>query len=148
MKYYWPLTLSISYLLVIANMFLIYHIGMRSATIMMYFIFALSLLIAIPKYGFSPVKRCIALYALVAVNDVGYRLFSSGYHHFIYQAKLNIFFIACAILVFVPLFIFTLVWRNGTWAQKITSLLLFPALVAAHLLVFFKLGLDRDVNIV
>ena len=147
MKIYWPFTLTISYALVTANLFVSYQAGMHYATVVPYLMFVISLFISIPSYGLNPVKRCMALYLLIALNDTGYKLFSRGDHTMVLNASLTLLYISCSVLVYIPFIIFTFIRSSNTRSQKIICLFLLPALLILHELIFLKLGIGKRVNL-
>jgi len=99
--------------------------------------------IILNKDNFDIILQAILMFALVAVNDIGIKLYGGGIHDSEGQGVLNMFFFICLMPCFIILFILA-IKKDITVFKKITSVAIFLILTMLHLHFFSLLGLERS----
>jgi len=90
--------------------------------------------------------QVILVYTMIAINDIGIKLYGGGVHDWEGQGFVTLFLFAGLI----PAFFISLIFifkSNSTFYKKVLSVSLFLLLVGLHLYLFGNLGIGRSYKI-
>lgn len=87
-------------------------------------------------------KSCI-IYGLVALQDIGIKLYGGGSHDGEGQGWIHLLLFISLMPTFAMLFISTMQTKHETYSAKIFAIVLFLSLLYFHFLLFQDLGLGR-----
>ena len=99
--------------------------------------------IYLTKANFDVLFKSLLIYALIAIGDIGLKLYGGGMHDSEGQGVLNLFLFISTIPCFILLLIFTIRNNNIPLIKKIVSISLFFTLIFLHLWFFGEIGLGR-----
>lgn len=90
----------------------------------------------------SPITLASMVYGLIALNDVGIKLFADGMHNHEGLAWIHASFYIGLLISFVLFVAGNAQLQHISRRKKVIGALLLPALVAVHLIAFNNLGLE------
>jgi len=100
------------------------------------------IIISLNKDKFDITFQSVLMFALVALNDIGIKLYGGGIHDSEGQGLVNLFLLICLAPCFIILSI-SVIKNKSTVAKKIISVLSFLMLVTLHLYFFSLLGMQQ-----
>jgi len=135
------LSLLAAFLAVVANVIIAHFFVPIGIILSPIIIVAAVAFISINKISSNALLQTILTFALVAVNDIGIKLYAGGLHDSEGQGVINLLFIGNMILCFIILLIF-LIRNRVSLVKNIASIAIFVLLAFMHLHFFGDLGLE------
>jgi hypothetical protein len=135
--------LSIAFLIILINIIIGHFFAPFGVLLSPIMTIIAAIVIFLNKDKFDIIFQAVLMFALVALNDVGIKLYGGGIHDSEGQGFVNLFFIICLVACFIILSRSVIKDKSTIW-KKIMSILSFLMLVTLHLYFFGLLGLQQS----
>ena len=138
---YWNLLLSI--FIVFGNILMDHFYAPSGITLTPIIIIIVACLISLNKGKFDTVIQVIIIYFLIALNDLGIKLYGGGMHDSEGLGFIHLFLLAGLIPCFMILALSTFKNKNDSLLKSLLSLFLVFALIWIHFYFFSNTGLGK-----
>ena len=101
-------------------------------------------LVMFTKNDFSIVVKAVITYLCIGLNDIAIKLFAGGIHDYEGLGWINMMLFIGLVPSFIMLLIGTFRDKNSTIWVKLSSVVLFAALIGLHFFLFIKLGVHEN----
>ncbi|MES2267995.1 MAG: hypothetical protein V4520_14635 [Bacteroidota bacterium] len=132
--------LAISFFIVLFNVILDRYSAPAGIMLTPVVIVAIAALISLNKDKFNPFLHVVIVYLLIAINDIGIKLYGGGIHDVEGLGWVNMMLF----IGLLPCFILLAVGIKASNFMERIPALLFIALIVLHLTAFGNLGLGRS----
>jgi hypothetical protein len=132
--------LAISFIIVLSNVILDRYCAPAGILLTPVVIILFTILISLNKDKFVPFLHVVIVYLLIAINDMGIKLYGGGIHDWEGLGWIHMMLF----IGLVPCFIVLAVGLKASNLIERLPLLLFIGLIVFHLSAFGKLGLGRS----
>ncbi|TPE43018.1 hypothetical protein [Pontibacter mangrovi] len=136
-------SIPISIGIVLLNNLIGHYYGPSGITFTPAVIIAVTIITGHFTFGLKPYMKTILIIWLIALNDIGIKLYSDGMHDNVGQSLVLLYLLIGAIPAF-GLLVWSIVKdKNEVMLNKMISIVLFPVLLMLHIYLFQELGLGR-----
>ncbi|RKE04819.1 hypothetical protein [Marinifilum flexuosum] len=103
----------------------------------------LAILICLKNKGLNPILKSLILTSLIAIHDIGIKLFAGGQHDYEGLGFIHGILFIGLIPTFIILITSIVKDKESSILNKIIAILLFPLIIYLHLELFGELGIGR-----
>lgn len=135
----------ISFVMVAANVALNYFVAPTGITLTPIILVVCAILINTLNAKFDLITRTILTFLIIALNDIGIKLYGGGTHDLEGIEFVHFFLLFGLVPCFIILSICAFRSKENEIFKRIGSLVLFVALICLHLYFFERLGLDPNI---